>query len=79
MALYVKQSDDRSELQKRLATELQEKAKKRAKDADLPDGVADSNYLEQTKQTTSLAWIWALIGIFVIGLIVWLVIQSTGY
>lgn len=77
MALYVRQSDDRSELQKRLATELQEKAKKKALEAERPDGVADSNYLENTKQTTSLAWVWALIGIAAIGLLIYVVIQST--
>lgn len=71
MALYVKQSDDRSELQKRLATELQEKAKQRAKDAERPDGVDDSRYMENTKPTTSLAWLWALIAVAAVGLVVW--------
>lgn len=78
MALYVRQSDDRSELQKRLATELQEKAKKKALEAERPDGVSDSNYLEHTKQTTSLAWVWVLIGIAIVALVIYIVIQSTG-
>lgn len=77
MALYVRQSDDRSELQKRLATELQEKAKKKALEAERPDGVSDSNYLEQTKQTTSLAWVWVLIGIAAVGVIIYVVIRSS--
>lgn len=77
MALYVRQSDDRSELQKRLAAELQDKAKKKALETDRPDGVTDSNYLEQTKQTTGLAWVWALLAVIVIGVLIYIVIQSS--
>lgn len=77
MALYVRQSDDRSELQKRLATELQEKAKKKALEAERPDGVSDSSYLEGTKQTTSLMWVWVLIGLAAVGVVIYIVIQST--
>lgn len=79
MALFVNQNSNRSKLQEKLAAELQEKAKKRAEleKNDLPDGVSDSQYLEDTKQTTSLAWVWALIALFVIGLIVYLFTQST--
>lgn len=65
MALFVRQDQERSELQQRLATELRERAKKRAEtDTPLPDGVDDSNYLKDTKTTTSLAGVW--IGIVVV-------------
>jgi hypothetical protein len=79
MGLYVNQKNSRTELQERLAAELREKAKKRAENDDLerPDGVTDSEYLRQTKQTTSLAWAWILIAIAAIALIVWLTIQTT--
>lgn len=77
MALFVKQTETRSELQQRIAAELQERAKQKARQDDLPDGVADSNYIKNTKQTTSLAWVWALIGLFIIGFIIWLIIQTT--
>lgn len=60
MALFIRQDDNRSKLQERLATELREKAKARA-EADQLDGVDDSRYLEGTKPTTSLAWVWILI------------------
>jgi hypothetical protein len=69
MALFIKQSDERSKLQQRIAAELQEKAKLRASDVDLPDGVGDSRYLEETKETTGRAWIWivaAIIAVLVI-------------
>ena len=47
------QNDQRSELQERIAAELQEKASL--------DGVEDVKYLEDTKQTTTLAPAWILI------------------
>jgi hypothetical protein len=78
MALFVNQNSNRSKLQEKLAAELQEKAKRRAEleNNERPDGVDDSAYLKNTKQTTSLAWAWVLIGLFVIGLIVYLFFQS---
>jgi len=71
MALFIRQDDNRSELQQRLAAELQEKAKKRAELDDTPsDDIEDSNYLKNTKKTTSLAWMWLLIAIVFILIIV---------
>ena len=74
MGLYLQQKNERSELQQRIAAELAEKAKKKASgETDRPDGVTDSAYLEQTKTTTSLAWVWVVIGIAFVGILVWLV------
>lgn len=74
MGLYLQQKNERSELQQRIAAELNEKAKKKAdEEAERPDGVTDSAYLEKTKTTTSLAWIWALIVVVAIGILIWLV------
>ncbi len=77
MALHIRQNDKQSELQKRIAAELQDKAKKRTLDVDQPDGVDDSRYIEGTRQTTGLAWAWVLIGISIVGIVVWLTIEST--
>ncbi len=78
MALFMNQQNDRTELQKRIAAELAEKAKRKAEqpDGDRPDGVDDSAYLEQTKRTTSLAWVWLLIVIAFVAILVWLVVIS---
>ena len=78
MALFMNQQNDRTELQKRIAAELAEKAKRKAEqpDGDRPDGVDDSAYLEQTKRTTSLAWVWLLIIIAFVAILVWLVVIS---
>ena len=79
MALFVRQNEERSELQQRLATELREKVKQRAeREGALPDSIEDSNFLENTKKTTSLAWVWIVIVVLVlIGLFVFM-LKSNG-
>lgn len=79
MGLYINQKNSRTELQERLATELREKAKMRAEleDKERPDGVKDSEYLKGTKQTTSLAWVWALIAVATIALIIYIVVATS--
>lgn len=69
MGLFVQQNSNRTKLQERLAAELSEKAKKKAETVsnDLPDGVDDSRYVEGTKTTTSLAWVWILIIVAAVG------------
>lgn len=76
MALFIRQDDARSELQERLAAELQARAKQKALQ-DRPDGVDDSEYIKGTKVTTRLAWVWALIVIVAIGALIWLTVMST--
>lgn len=78
MALFVRQDENRSELQQRLATELQDRARKKAEEAELPDGVTDSQYLKGTKETTSLLWVWMVVAAIAIGIVVFLVIKSTS-
>jgi hypothetical protein len=74
MALFVNQNSNRTKLQEQLAAELQEKAKQKSKmeNAERPDGVTDSNYLKDTKPTTSLAWVWIVIIIIAVGIMAWL-------
>ncbi len=76
MSLYLKQSDTRSDLQDKLAKELQDRAKKKALESEMPDGVTDSAYLKDTKGTTSLAWVWVLIGLAAIVLVIWLIVST---
>lgn len=79
MALFMNQQNERTELQKRIAAELAEKAKKKSleTDHDRPDGVSDSAYLEKTKTTTSLAWAWILIIVAAFAVAIWLVVISS--
>lgn len=78
MALYIKQEDQRSQLQEKLATELQERARQKAKEADLPDGITDSAFIKGSKQTTSLAWVWGVIVVIGLGLVIWLLIATSS-
>lgn len=72
------QDSNRTELQKRLAAELADKAKKKAELADLPPAkdLDDSHYLKDTKQTTSLAWLWILVIAAFLAAIVYLLIKG---
>lgn len=79
MSLYLRQQNTRSDLQEKLAKELQERAKQKAAlEAERPDGVDDSRYIEQTKQTSSLAWVWVLIIVACIASALWLVIVAAS-
>lgn len=78
MGLYVKQSDTRSQLQEKLAAELQEKARAKAKEAEMPDGVEDSAYIVGTNRTSSFAWVWFVLIAAVIGVAIWLVFLSVS-
>jgi hypothetical protein len=76
MGIIVNQEDNRTELQKRIAAEMSDKAKKKSEPrTDSPDGVDDSRYIENTTQTTSHAWIWiALIAVLAIGAVVYFIV-----
>jgi len=76
MALFIRQDEERTELQKKLATELQDRIKEKPKFTESPDGVDDSEYIKGTKITTSLAWVWTLIVLVAIGIMIWLVVLS---
>lgn len=76
MSLFMKQNETQTELQKRIAAELQDKAKKKALETDRPDGVDDSAFIEGTKSTTSLAWAWILIALAIIGIAIWLIVAT---
>ena len=79
MALFIRQDEQRTELQKRLAAELQERSKQHSKMADRPDGVEDSQYIEGTKMTTSLALVLAVIIVVTIGIIIWLIVLGMAH
>lgn len=76
MALYLKQQETRSDLQNKLAAELQDRAKKKPQPFDQPDGVDDSKYVENTKKTTTLAWAWGLIFLAIIGTVIWIIVST---
>lgn len=77
MSLYLKQNESRSQLQEKLAKELQERAKNKPQDGVIPDGVEDSRYMEGTKQTTTLAWVWLIIGLALGVIVIWLIVIAS--
>lgn len=76
MALFIKQDEERSELQKNLAAELQRRATEKSRLADRPDGVDDSQYIKGTKKTTSLAWAWVIITFAIIVVAILVIVNS---
>jgi len=71
MALFVRQDENRTELQKRVASELQDRARKKAEEAELPDGVDDSAYIKGTEQSNGLLWLWLTVaGLAVVAIII---------
>ncbi len=77
MALFIRQNEDRSKLQERLAAELQEKAKTKALAENKTDDVEDSAYLKDTKPTTGLAWAWVVILLVIVAIVLVMVIQPS--
>lgn len=73
MGLFVRQDEERSELQKRIATELQEKARARAEAENQLDDIEKMRYLDGTKRTTSLAWVWVLIVIASVAVLIYVI------
>ena len=76
MALFVKQDVNRTELQKRIAKELQDKAKLSPGIDESPDLVEDSQYIKGFKHTTSLAWVWILLLIAFVCIAIWLIARG---
>lgn len=76
MALFIRQDENRSKLQERLSSELQDRLKKQPDFTDSPDGVEDSQYIKNTKKSTSLMGVWLAIGVFAIVLIIWLAVAT---
>jgi cell division protein FtsX len=76
MSILVKQDGNRSQLQQQIAAELQEKAKRRSEEAELPDHVADSRYIEHTTRTTNLGWVWIVVIAIIIAVAIFLIINK---
>lgn len=76
MGLYTEQEYEKTEMQKRIADSLNDKAKKARQITSDTDLIEDSAFVEGTKRTTSLAWAWWLIVTIFVGVAIWLVITG---
>ena len=85
MGMYLGEQESRTELQERIAAELQAKAKEKAKvENDFSgaagkelDGVEDSAYMQGYKKTTTLAPVWAIIVVAAIIVFIYFVVQMS--
>lgn len=73
MGQYIRQDQRKSDYQERLDKELKDRLREKSKLNDRPDGVEDSAYIKNTKQTTSLDWVWGLIALAFVGVLIWLI------
>jgi hypothetical protein len=78
MALFIRQNEERSELQRRIAAELQEKARSRAESENKLENIEDSQYMQGTKRTTSLAWLWLVVVGLAIAALVIIMMRANG-
>ena len=74
MAIIVNHQGPETELKKRITAELREKNLQKSQQSGDPLGpeydAENSNYTKDLKQTSSLAWAWALIFFAVIGIVI---------
>lgn len=77
MGIVINQ-DDRSELQKRLAAELQERAKKKQQGDAQTDSTKDSAMLKNTSEGINFGWIAVIGAIVIIGVAIWLTTKLVG-
>jgi len=78
MALFIRQDEERSELQKRLAAELQEKTRKSVEKNNQIDGVEDSSYIENLKKPAKYSALILLLVVGLASLIIWLTIVNSS-
>jgi hypothetical protein len=77
MALFIRQDEERTELQKRVAADVSNRSREKAKKLnENPDGVDDSRYIEGTKTATGLTWLWVLMIVIAVGIVIWLTLVS---
>ncbi|MCL1876740.1 hypothetical protein FWF74_01780 [Candidatus Saccharibacteria bacterium] len=80
MGIIVKDQQERSELQQRIAAELREKQlSKDLVDKDLKSkdfDPYDSEYTKDLKPTTTLSWAWLLIALAIVGIIIAIVVVT---
>lgn len=77
MGMYLKQQENRSELQQRIAAELKAKAEQKAKIEGKPhDQIEDSTYVQGYKKTTTLAPVWLIIFFAAIVVFVYFITQT---
>ena len=77
MGILVKQNENRSQYQERLAAELRERAKQQAASGEPMDQTKNSNYLKNTAQSSNRLGVWvSLIIVLLIGFVIFVAMRS---
>lgn len=80
MGLYVRQDEQRTKLQEKIAADLRAKAAERPKtDIDGPtyDGEKDASIVEDTHKSSPLLAVWLALGVATVAAVVYLIVRST--
>lgn len=81
MGLYVRQDENRSKLQEKIAADLRAKAAEKAKqDIQGPefDGEKDASVLEDTRTGSPLMGVWLAIIVFAVAAAIFLIVYANG-
>lgn len=74
MGILLRQTDERSQYQERLAAELRERAKQRASGTGPLDQTKQSNYIKNTDGTSERIWLWLVaVAVLVIGSVIFII------
>jgi hypothetical protein len=60
MGILIKQDDNRSQYQERIAAELRERAKRQAAGSEPLDQTKQSNYIKDTSEFSGRLWLWLI-------------------
>lgn len=80
MGLYVRQDEQRSKLQEKIAADLRAKAAERSKtDIEGPkyDGEKDASIVEDTHHSSPLLAVWLALGVATVAAVIYLIVRST--
>ena len=76
MGILLRQSDERSKYQERIAAELRARAAQQAAGSEPIDQTKDSNYVKDTSGTSEHLWVWAVaLSILVIAFGVFVIVR----
>jgi len=72
MGLFLKQNEQRSQLQSKVAADLAERMNKRA--VETGNTTPQPAFLDNQRQTSPLAWVWILLGVIAIAGIIFVLV-----
>ena len=76
MGIFIRQNDNRSQLQERIAADLRERAKQKMAGTEPLDQARKSNYIKDTELSSTRLWVWFFgAGIVLVAVVVFLIVR----